>query len=116
MAKKTNAGSLFYTVAFDKRVQTDDGFGNTVANWQEQFQARAAYRHLRGGEAVIASRLQGKHIQVVTVRAYTATKAVTTDFRVRDARTGQTFNIRDVTPHLDRQFIDFLIESGVADG
>lgn len=116
MAKKPNSGDLFYKVAFDKRVETDDGFGNTVAGWQEQFQCRAAYRHLRGGEAVIASRLQGKHIQVITVRASSASRAVTTEYRVRDVRTGSTSNIRDLTPHLDRQFIDFLVERGVANG
>ncbi|NTS30671.1 head-tail adaptor protein [Phyllobacterium sp. BT25] len=116
MARKPSSGDLFYKVAFDQRQDADDGFGNTVSTWVEKFQCRAGYRHLRGGEAVIAARLEGKHIQVVTVRASTATKGVTTDYRIRDLRSGETFNIRDITPNLDRQFIDFLVESGVADG
>lgn len=116
MARKPSSGGLFFKVAFDKRIQTDDGFGNPVGAWGEQFECRAAYRHLRGGEAVIAARLEGKHVQVITVRAFAATRAVTTDYRIRDVRTALTFNIRDVTPNLDRQFIDFLVESGVGDG
>mgnify|MGYP003574951648 CR=1 FL=1 len=116
MAKKPSAGQLFYKVAFDAREPIEDEYGNVVEGWQEKFVCRAGFTHLRGGESVIASRLEGKHIQIITVRVSTLSKAVTTDYRARDVRTGETFNIRDITPNLDRQFIDFLVESGVADG
>jgi hypothetical protein len=39
---------------------------------------------------------------------------VTTDWRVRDVRTGTIYNIRDITPSDDRAFLDFLVQSGVA--
>lgn len=114
--KKLGAGDLYYRVAFDRRQDVEDGYGNTVAGWAEQFQCRAAYRHLRGGEGVMAGRLQGHHLQVITVRASSETKQVTTEWRVRDARDGTVFNIRDVTVETDRAWISLLVEKGVADG
>lgn len=114
MPRQFGAGDLYYRVAFDKRAEVEDGYGNTVSNWVEQFQCRAAYRHLRGGESVMAGRLQGRHTQVIVVRASSQTRQITTDWRVRDARDGTVFNIRDVTVQTDRMFISFLCESGVA--
>lgn len=108
------AHDLFYRVAFDRRVDVDDGYGNTKGDWQEKFQCRAAYRHLRGGESVMAGRLEGRHTQVITVRSSSQTRKVTTDWRVRDVRTGDEFNIRDVTQETDRQWISLLVERGVA--
>jgi len=112
--EKRGAGDLFYRVAFDKRAEVEDGYGNTVSGWVEQFQSRAAYRHLRGGESVMAGRLAGKHTQIVTVRASSQTRAVTTDWRVRDVRNSDVFNIRDVTHEADRQWISLLVEKGAA--
>lgn len=114
MAKPLGAGDLNYRVAFDERAHVADGYGNTVSDWVEQFQCRAAYRHLRGGESVMAGRLQGKHSQVIIVRASSQTRQVTPEWRVRDARDGTVFNIRDVTAETDRMFISFLCERGVA--
>ncbi|MBD9372110.1 phage head closure protein [Rhizobium sp. ARZ01] len=108
------ANDLFQRVAFDLRPPIDDGMGNTQGDWQEQFQCRAAYRHLRGGESIMAGRLQGKHTQIITVRASSQTREITTDWRVRDTRTGDEFNIRDVTHENGRQWISLLIERGVA--
>lgn len=112
--KAIGAGDLYYRVAFDSRIEVDDGYGNTVSDWTEQFQCRAAYRHLRGGESVMAGRLEGKHVQVITVRVSSQTLAITTDWRVRDVRNSDVFNIRDVTNETDRQWISLLCEKGVA--
>lgn len=114
MAKKLGAGDLYYRVAFDRRAEVDDGYGNTVSDWVEQFQCRAAYHHLRGGESVMAGRLQGRHAQIIVVRASSQTRQVSTDWRVRDARNGEIFNIRDVTAETDRALISMLCERGVA--
>jgi SPP1 family predicted phage head-tail adaptor len=116
MAKTRSAGDLFFLIAFDKRIEVDDGAGNTIGGWQEQFQCRAGFAHLRGGESVMADRLQGQHTQVIFVRRSSATRQVSTDWRIRDVRTGVSFNIRDITPSDDRLWIDFLCQSGVADG
>lgn len=108
------ANDLFYRVAFDRRAEVEDGHGNTVSDWVEEFQCRAAYRHLRGGESVMAGRLEGKHTQIIAVRASSQTRQITADWRVRDARSGNTFAIRDVTHETDRQWISLLVERGVA--
>lgn len=111
---KPSAGDLFYRVAFDRKGQGSDGAGGRSTDFVEQFCCRAAFVHLRGGEAVQAARLQGQHTQVIRVRSAVLTRGVTTDWRIRDVRTGEVFNIRDVSPGLDRQFIDFLCQKGVA--
>lgn len=116
MPKRRSAGDLFQSIIFDCRIQTGDGFGNMVADWQDKFSRRAGFAHLRGGEAVLAGRLEGRHAVVIFVRACSQTKYVTTDWRIRDSRTGEIYNIRDITPTTDRQWIDFLCESGVANG
>ena len=108
------AADLYYRIHCQKRIEQDDGYGNTVGEFQTQFTVRAAYRHLRGGETVIASRLESKHPVVITVRASSQTRQINSDWRLVDARDGTEWAVRDVTPETDRQFITFLCESGVA--
>ncbi|NTF07182.1 head-tail adaptor protein [Agrobacterium rubi] len=114
MAKPRSAGDLFHSVAFDKRVEQSDGAGNTKGSWQEQFQRRAGYINVRGGEAVMADRLEGQRTQVIFVRACSQSKTITPEWRVRDTRTGVIYNVREVTATIDRLWIDILVQSGVA--
>lgn len=118
MARKPSGGDLVENVAFDMRVtgnpDSPADYGNTVLDFVEQFRRRAGYIHLRGGEAVIAGRLQGRHIQVVRVRSDSSTRQIMSDWRVRDVRTGIAYAVRDVSPTEDRRFLDVLCESGVA--
>ncbi|WP_184389632.1 head-tail adaptor protein [Rhizobium sp. BK591] len=107
------AGALKERVSFAVRNEQDDEFGNTVADWIEQFQDAAEYVHLRGGESVIAARLENRHPQVIRVRASTATRRVTAEWRVTDTRTNVEYAIRDVTASTDKKWIDLLCERGV---
>jgi SPP1 family predicted phage head-tail adaptor len=107
---------LYFNVAFEERQESDDGAGNVTSGWVERFQSRAGYIDLRGGEAVIASRLQGQHTLVVYVRASSRSQSVNSDWRIRDRRDGRIFNIRDIATTPDRAWIDFLCQSGVAEG
>ncbi|WP_043062371.1 phage head closure protein [Brucella anthropi] len=116
MPDNRSAGSLYYKVALLKREDVDDGMGSTVSSWQEQFQTRAEFIHLRGSEAVMAGRLQGKHTQVIRVRNSSNTHLISTDWMLRDVRTGKSFNIRDIEHEVNRQFIALTCESGVATG
>ncbi|MFC4624223.1 phage head closure protein [Daeguia caeni] len=113
---KAGSGQLHYQVALLKREDVDDGMGNTVSDFVEQFQTRAEFIHLRGGESVLAGRLQGKHTQVVRVRNSSNTRLISTDWMLRDVRTGESFNIRDIEHEVNRQFISLTCESGVATG
>lgn len=113
---KAGSGQLYYQVALLKRIEQDDGMGNTVSDFVEQFQTRAEFIHLRGGESVLAGRLQGKHTLVVRVRNSSNTRLISTDWMLRDVRTGKSFNIRDIEHEVNRQFISLTCESGVATG
>jgi head-tail adaptor len=119
MAKRPSGGDLHHTVAFDKRATANPDspidLGSVETDWAEQFQCRAAFIHLRGGEQVLASRLEGKHTLVMRVRSSSSTRSIGMDWRVRDMATGDAFNVRDITPtEADRQWLDVLCESGVA--
>lgn len=114
MAKKPGAGDLLENVGFASQGAASDGGGGTTTAYVEQFTRRAAFIHLRGGEAVLAARLEGRHTQVIRVRRDTETRSVTADWRIEDKRTGDAFNVRDITPSADRLWIDFLCEKGVA--
>ncbi|MBB4192792.1 phage head closure protein [Rhizobium aethiopicum] len=107
------AGALKERVSFAVRNEQDDGYGNTVAGWIEQFQDAAEFIHMRGGEAVISARLENRHPQVIRVRASAATRRVTADWRITDTRTGTEYAIRDVTRSTENKSIDFLCERGV---
>jgi SPP1 family predicted phage head-tail adaptor len=108
------AGDLRYKIHCQKRVQIDDGAGNTVGDFATQFTVRAAYRHLRGGETVIASRLENRHPIIITVRASSQTRQIVSDWRLVDAHDGTAWAVRDVTYETDRQWISLLCERGVA--
>lgn len=114
MPKTLSASDLYYSVGFESRETASDGYGGTTDVWTEVFECRAAYHHLRGGEGVMAGRLEGKHTQIITVRASSQAKQVNTDWRIVDKRNGDVFNIRDIEPQIDRQWIGFLAEKGVA--
>ena len=117
MAKQIGAGDLYYRVDCQKKVEAKDELGNPVpggGGWVTQFTVRAAYRHLRGGEDIMAGRLQGRHTQIITVRSSSDTRQITSDWRLIDARDGSVFNVRDVTAETDRMWVSLLCERGVA--
>jgi SPP1 family predicted phage head-tail adaptor len=107
------SGALKERVSFAVRGEMDDGYGNTVSDWVEQFQDAAEYVHLRGGETVIAARLENRHPQVLRVRASTRTRNVTSDWRITDCRSRVEYAIKDVTHTTDNKWIDLLCERGV---
>ncbi|MDH0126675.1 head-tail adaptor protein [Brucella intermedia GD04153] len=115
MADNRSAGTLYYKVECQSREKIDDGMGNEISGpWETRFTTRAAFRHLRGGETVMASRLQNKHPMIITVRRSSNTMQITTDWILVDSRNGKVYEIRDITPELDRQYLSLLVESGVA--
>ena len=115
MVDKNGQGALYERVAWDVRSVVDDGYGNEVSgDWSEQFRTRAGFTFLRGSEAVIAARLEGRQPVIVRVRASSKTRQITTDWRMRDARTGEVYAVRSVIETEDRAFLDVTVEAGVA--
>jgi SPP1 family predicted phage head-tail adaptor len=109
-----SAGSLEERVFLQRRISTPNGLGGTTSGWQDVFETRAHFRYLRGGETVLAGRLQGRLTIVATIPSHDTARQVTPDWRVRDARAGTIWNVRSVIPSNDRAFLELTCESGVA--
>ena len=110
------AGARKQVLAYETRLEIDDGAGNPVSGpWTEQFKMSAQVHPLRGTEAVMASRLQGIQPYLVTVRfSATTTAAIATDGRLCDTRTGTTYNITSAVPREKRDYVDVLCVAGTA--
>lgn len=106
--------SLIERIRFERPVSASDGQGGRKDGWETAITCRAQYTRLRGSEKVLADRLEGIQATVIRVRSAAQTRAVTTDWRIVDDRTGETFNIRSSIETDDRIYIDFAAESGVA--
>lgn len=102
-------------LAFDRREDVDDGAGNAVGGWVEQFQCDVAMVEKFGGESVIADRLTGSNTYIVKIDYWSQSSVVTTDWRARNVRSHAIYNIRSVTnlKQQNRQ-IEMLLQSGVA--
>lgn len=112
-----SGGKLTHRLAFESRdiISSDEpDDGNTEGEFVERFVTAAGRKFLRGNEEILASRLEGVQTSNFFVRVSSDTKQVTTDWRIRDTRTGLYYAIRIVTPREDRAFIDIVAESGVA--
>lgn len=113
-----SAGKLTERVTLSRRELKNpdepNDYGNTVAEWADQGHVWAQIIHLRGGEAVIAGRLQGRDPVVIRVRASALTREVASDWRVMHG--GTEYAVRSVNPDPegDRAWIDIMAESGVA--
>lgn len=115
MAKPTAGSIRRQRVAFDKREDVDDGYGNTVAGeFQEQFEAAAEFRPRGGSEAVVAARLEGRNIFGVYIRSSIQARQITTDWRMRDTRRGTVYAIDAVDAITDPAWVYLTVESGVA--
>lgn len=108
------AGALDARVAFDAPVMAPDGYGGQTRTWAEALTCWAELVYDRGREAVQAGGLTGSAVLRVRVRANAATRAITTDYRMRDLTRGIVFNVRESDPVTDPAFVWLRVEQGVA--
>jgi SPP1 family predicted phage head-tail adaptor len=114
---KIGAGQLIELVAFDKRAVVDDGYGNPISgDWQEQFQRRAKFVHVRGSETVMAARLESRSTIIIEIRVSDEALQIGTDWQARDVRRGTAFNIREISEDKGRAYLDLVCEANVATG
>lgn len=114
---QTGAGRFYQHIAFDRRQDAEDEYGNVVAAWVEQFQRRAEFRTLPGSETVMQSRLAGRQPMQINVRVDNAVALVGNDWQIRNVRNGLAYNIRDIRRDTtNRDLMVFLVEGGVATG
>lgn len=116
-----DAGRLDQRFRFEKRVDADDGHGNTVSvEWLPQFTAWTHRRFISGGEAVIAARLASRQPAVLTIRTSADARQVNASWRAVDDRSGVEYAIRENPRHPmrdgreDRGFLEMMVETGVA--
>lgn len=110
------AGKLRESITFSSRTSTPDEYGNPeTGGFTDEFTVSARVRVLKGGEGVLAVRLQGTQPVLITVRSSPDTKQITTEWRAVDANdASKIYNIRAVTPDEVGDAIDLLCEQGVA--
>ena len=104
-------------VAFDWPVEEPDGSGGLETGWSlpgDALQRSAEFIYLRGSEGVDAARLAGRSVFKVRLRADAETRAIETDWRMRDLRRGTAFNVREVDAVTDALSVYLVVESGVA--
>lgn len=115
------AGALRDRVGFYRRVETDDGYGNTEADFAPapHFTCAARIAPRLGGEQVLAGRLAGTNLVNITVRASADVALVDETWRIRDERAAVLYNIRSIidpgqgTPR-QGAFVELLCEKGGA--
>lgn len=110
-------GELRWRIGFYKVVAADDGYGNTTSGYgaNPEFSVAANVKPKLGGEGIQAGRLAGKNYVNITVRRSSDTALVTNDWRAKDERSGEIYNIRSIIdPDGKREWIEMLCEQGVA--
>ena len=112
---RITANALRDRVSLEKREEVDDGYGNTYGQWVAQFERDACILPSKGGETVIASRLQEVQPALIIVRFDAETATITAEWRLIEVRSGTIYNIR-TSADMERRgrFITMLCEAGVA--
>ena len=109
------AGALNRRFRFEKREDTEDGYGTSKASFVHQFTVWTGVRYLRGGESVLSARLDARGPAILTVRASSNTRQIDPAWRAVDDRTGEEYAVRERPRETDdRAFLELLAESGVA--
>lgn len=91
-----------------------DGQGDRLGPWTVEGERWAKVAALRSGEGVLAGRMAGRMTRLITVRADSLTKGVTTDWRLRLGET--ELEVKDAATTGDRAFVDLLCEKAAGQG
>lgn len=109
------AGALDQRITFQARGVDDNG--DPLGPWEDRFTVWAHLVWLRGSEAALQQRLEGKQPVAIVVRSSSQTRGITTAWRAVNARNAdQKFNLTSVSPAKEPGFIDVLATMGGATG
>lgn len=109
------AGQLREKLTFQSPSEADDGYGNTVEDWTEEFAVWARLQPRVGGEQVLAARLAGRAIYIIVVHDSTETRTIQPEWQaVHDD--GRVFQIKSPWRNIDEKglYLEFDAEQGVA--
>lgn len=110
-----SAGELRERVTFAKRETVDDGYGNVVGDFVDQFSTWARVTPMRGGETVMAARLAGRQPVAIKVRYTAETMAIAPDWRAKNAVTGEEYAVHSIANMDERRaYLTIMAEAGVA--
>lgn len=114
------AGDLRERFIIERDMATPDWSGHPgEPDWQTVVgPISGGIQFMRGGEAVIAARLTARQPAILTIRDSAQAKGIKPSDRVKNARTGEIFNIRE-QPRVSRDnrgFLEMLVEAGATDG
>lgn len=109
------AGTLDARVRFDAR--GPDPNGDPLGDWVSGFTVSARVQYLRGTEAALSNRLEGRQPVMIDVRESSTTRTITNAMRAhiisgRGVRAGTDLNITAVAPGQDRGFLNILATAG----
>jgi SPP1 family predicted phage head-tail adaptor len=112
---RITASDLRDRVSLEKQEQVSDGYGGTTGQWVAQFERDACILPSKGGETIIASRLQSIQPALIIVRYDAETATITADWRLIETRSGTVYNIR-TSADMERRgrWWTMLCEAGVA--
>ncbi len=98
--------AVFYSPSEGQRTET----GGSKEGWNEEFPAWSAVRYLRGGEAVMASRMQGRRPAILILRKRAVLYAIRLDWTVRFG--GQSYHVRELPKRReDGATVEMLVEA-----
>ncbi len=114
LSNPPSAQELSHRISLSKRLDTDDGLGNTKGKFQEQFRLWAAFRSRGGSEAVVAARLEGRNTIGVYVRSSPQARTIDSTWRMTDVRSGESYAVKIVDSVTDRAWVYLEAQTGVA--
>lgn len=108
-----NPGKMRQRALFQAREEIDDGYGNMIGGWADRFSRWCNVRYLKGGETVMAARLEARQPVLVRIRKDDRTAQIAPDWRL--LIDGREYNITEPPrPTENGGHYEFLCESGVA--
>lgn len=114
------AGRYAHYIRFERQaIGTDDGYGNVLEAWAEQYACAASFRPQFGRERLEAGRLESTSLAVMFVRRCAAALAITAADRVvvtAGPLKDKVYQIRSAVPTADGFDVEFTLEEGVAHG
>ncbi|WP_423212255.1 head-tail adaptor protein [Paracoccus yeei] len=103
------AGDLTKRATLLQPIEAVDADGQLVQSWAERGTVCCNVRWLRGGESVMQARLASRSPAIVTMRASTLTRRVTSEWKLRID--GREFEAKeDPRETDDRAFFEVLVE------
>ncbi|MFC3568404.1 phage head closure protein [Paracoccus simplex] len=102
-----DTGQLTKRAMLLEPVEATDADGQVVQSWDDRGTVWCNWKPRRGGEGVMQARIESRNPAIITVRASTLTRRITSEWRVRID--GRDFDVQeDPTETPDRSFLEFL--------